>query len=101
MPIRDQLLRHMDAACDFAGRSRKVVGFYAVDGEPPESEQVPEGWQQAVAQTPDSGVVARSLPHRGELERSEIVDGVLGAVTWQRICREFGIPVPPANDLPT
>jgi hypothetical protein len=46
MPVRDQLLRHMDAALGYAGRSRRVVGFYAVEGDPPMIRQYPKNGVQ-------------------------------------------------------
>jgi hypothetical protein len=94
MPVRDQLLRHMDAALEFAGRSRRVLGFYAVEGEPPDEDAVPERWRAAVAGTVSPEVVEGSLPHRSTREREEFAAGVLGAVTWQRVCNLFGLPFP-------
>ena len=60
MPVRDQLLRHMDAGLEFAGRSRRVIGFYAVEGEPPDEEAVPERWRRAVQETVSPAVVRRA-----------------------------------------
>jgi hypothetical protein len=95
MPVRDQLLRHMDAALGYAGRSRRVVGFYAVEGDPPDDPAVPEKWRAAVRGTVSEDIVGESLPHRSSRDRAALAEGVLGAVTWKRICEIFGLSFPP------
>lgn len=90
--VRHQMLRHLDGAWD--GREgREVVWFFAVEGDDgPEAEAVPAKWQHKAARTVAPDTLAASLPHLGDEERREIAQRFLGVVTWQRICREFGIP---------
>ena len=51
--------------------------------EPPAKEQV------------SPVLLEKSLPHRTDGERADIAQGFLGVTTWQRVCREFGLPWPP------
>jgi len=89
MPIRSQMLRHIDCAWEIRGK-KQVIGFYIVEGEG-QSEKVPEKWRSFSAETICSDILASSLPHRGQEEREGIASCFIGATTWQRICLEFGI----------
>lgn len=97
MERRSQLLRQMDAASEIAD-GRAVLGLLIVEGRHPDVMSVPSDWAQACAADLEPEMVNASLPHRTEAERRKIADGVLGAVTWQRVCREFDLPWPPAPD---
>ena len=90
MPVRLQILRHLDAAFEVAG-PRALVGFFMVEGG--EDSALPEVWQEACAQTLDPELLEASLPHRTPEERERIAEAFLGAVTWQRAMAELGVPV--------
>ena len=88
MPIRSQMLRHLDAAFDLAG-PRALFGFFMVEG--PDDGSLPETWRDAAQETLDPDLVAKSLPHRSKADRRIITEAFLGVTTWQRACRELGI----------
>ena len=89
MPVRLQMLRHLDAAYEIAG-PRALVGFFMVeDGE---DGALPEVWRQACAQTLDPELLEASLPHRSTEERQRIGEAFLGAVTWQHACDALEVP---------
>jgi hypothetical protein len=92
MPVRHQLLRHLDAVWDQrAGRS--VYALFIVEGEKGEAGvDVPDHWQHVCAETVDPSVLQASLPHRAPAERADMAKAYLGVTTWQEVCREFGIP---------
>lgn len=91
MPVRDQLLRHIDCAWEIRG-TRQVYGMMIVEGENGESaEDVPKRWQHWIEETTQNRILEASLPHRTPDERKEIAASVLGITTWQNVCREFGI----------
>ena len=91
MPVRHQMLRHIDAAWEVRGR-RSVYGFFVVEADPMEDPiRVPNKWKAFVERTRSPDVVARSLPHRGPEEQQGIVDAFIGATTWQRVVGEFGL----------
>ena len=99
MPIRLQMLRHLDAAFDLAG-SRALYGFFMVEGA--EDGSVPKAWVEAAEQTLDPELVERSLPHRSRDEREMIADAFLGVTTWQKACRELGVPTDSLpNEVPS
>jgi hypothetical protein len=89
MPVRHQMLRHLDCAWEIRG-NKEVVGFFIVQGENG-SEEVPMIWQESALQTTSDEAVGRSLPHRGPDEQNEIAKCFAGVTTWERVCREFGI----------
>ena len=95
MANRPQLIRHMDGAMAIA-EGRTVLSMLLVEGESDDPMTVPAKWTFQLEQhlQPDSLVL--SLPHRSERERQQIVSGVLGIATWQRVCNEFSICWPPA-----
>ena len=93
MPKRSQLIRHMDAALEMAD-GRRVLGLLLVEGESPNPMLVPERWTTASDEQIHT-LLEPSLPHRTAEERDIIAGGVLGAATWQRICKEFSIEWPP------
>jgi hypothetical protein len=95
MRVRHQLIRHMDAAWELRA-GRPVFGMMIVEGKG-DSEEVPEPWAtyDDVLAAPES--IAQSLPHRTEGERSAIMRGYLGVITWQQVCRQFQLPWPPAG----
>ena len=97
MAKRSQLIRHMDAACEKAN-GRKVLGLLLVEGESPSPMLVPKRWSAASDEQLQPTSLKCSLPHRTAEERDIIAGGVLGAATWQRICKEFSIEWPPVKD---
>lgn len=90
MPVRHQILRHLDAALGPAG-PRALWGFFMVEGAADGS--VPQVWLDTCASTLDPEILRRSLPHRSPEEREVIAAGFLGVVTWQRACAELGVPL--------
>lgn len=98
MQYRPQLIRHMDAAWEVAGR-RVVLGLLLVEGKTDDPLSVPKMWLQDIEKNLQDDQLASSLPHRSEQERQEIGAGVLGAATWQRVCHEFSIDWPPFQDV--
>lgn len=85
MPIRDQMLRHMDCAWEVRGR-RRVLGFYIVEEH---EGTLPAGWRTCARDTVQEDLLRASLPHRSADERASIAAGFLGVTTWQEVCREF------------
>jgi hypothetical protein len=88
MPVRHQMLRHMDAAREFYGRP--VIGLFAVEGADGTAALPPE-WSVWACATVGFEVVRRSLPHRSADEQEQIVRGFAGAVTWGAIVAHFGL----------
>ena len=92
MPVRHQVLRHIDSAWDIRGQ-RKVVGMFIVEGiGGAEGEEVPQHWRTVCSETTKAETVAGSLPHRSINERDQIAASYIGVTTWQRLCAEFHIP---------
>ena len=89
MPVRHQMLRHMDAAWEIRG-ARRVYGFFVVEADADDGA-VPESWIAAAADTVSEKTLRRSLPHRSAEETEGIANGFLGVTTWQAVCSEFGI----------
>lgn len=91
MPVRHQMLRHLDAAWEVV-RPKRLFGFFIVEGMGDASAvEVTEHWLQAMADTVSEDAVVGSLPHRSSEEREQIVKCFLGATTWQAVCKAFGI----------
>ena len=89
MPVRDQMLRHLDCAWEIRG-SRRVFGFMIVEGdEAGDPCAIPPAWSACAKEIMDGPVLIESLPHRTNEQRGELADCFLGVVTWQRLCREF------------
>lgn len=95
MPRRSQLLRHMDAALEVAA-TRRVFGLLIVEGTGTDPLEVDSFWRDQADAQVAADLLECSLPHRSRQERSTIAGGVLGVVTWQRVCSDRGIPWPPA-----
>jgi hypothetical protein len=93
MPMRDQLLRHIDCAWEIRD-TRRVLGFMIVEGDSGACD-VPQRWMDWVEDVVDKSrerdVLNDSLPHRNESERADIAKAVLGVTTWQQLCAEFNI----------
>jgi hypothetical protein len=95
MPKRCQMLRHMDAAWEIRG-TKRVLGMMIVEAPNGACEVSPiEYWQDDANKQVGPESMASSLPHRCALESEQIADGFLGVTTWQRVCAEFGITLPP------
>jgi hypothetical protein len=91
MPVRHQMLRHLDCAWEIRG-PRRVFGFFVVEGMGgSEAVEVPDRWVEAVNQTTSPQALEGSLPHRTSEERAEIANCFLGVTTWQRVCSKFRI----------
>lgn len=91
MKVRHQVLRNIDAAWDNRAH-RQVVAFFAVEGSEPDPTAVPDVWRNAVTATVSEAALSGSLPHRSPEVRQQMAGCFIGAVTWQAICREFGLP---------
>ena len=91
MPIRHQMLRHMDAATEISA-GRHLFGFFIVEGGlSPDDLSVSDQWLAAAVETVTPAAVERSLPHRTPEERESITSGFLGVTTWQAVCRALEI----------
>ena len=101
MPVRHQMLRHMDAAWEIRG-DRRVYGFFIVEATRG-SNTVPVHWVEAARDTLAPAAVSGSLPHRLPAEREEIVQGFLGVTTWQAVCHAYGLDsdIMPETSTPT
>jgi hypothetical protein len=90
MPVRHQMLRHLDGAWEIAA-GMSVIGFFIVEGEGAGGE-VPKKWVKYAKDTISETAIRSSLPHRGPEEQCSIASAFAGVTTWQRVCEEFGIP---------
>jgi hypothetical protein len=88
MDGRRQIWRHIDGAWEVRGR-RQVFGFFIVEGGT--DPDVPRAWRDDVIASLTPEALAASFPHRGAVELAQITSCLLGATTWQAVCREFGI----------
>jgi hypothetical protein len=91
MPIRHQMLRHIDAAWEIR-KGRSVYGLFIVSAKPEKTGTVPSTrWQKAVEITRNLDAVKKSLPHRSPDERADIANSLIGITTWESVCKEFGL----------
>lgn len=90
MPIRHQMLRHIDCAWEIRG-NKKVLGFFIVEGDS-DSGGLTDHWISECTDTISHEAICGSLPHRSEGERQRIASCFAGATTWQKVCKEFEIP---------
>ena len=88
MPVRHQMIRHLDCAWEIRGK-KQVIGFFIVEGKA--GEEVPGIWREFAKEMTGAEAIASSLPHRGPSEQNEIASCFKGVTTWQRVCREFAI----------
>lgn len=79
MPIRHQMLRHLDCAWEIRGR-KGVVGFFIVQGEDGK-EEVPTNWRDFARESVSTEAIRYSLPHRGPEEQRQIGDCFAGVTT--------------------
>jgi len=92
MPVRHQMLRHLDAAWEHR-QGRRIYGAFIVDREEGAASIAPSSaWHQAVEETISEEVLKGSLPHRSPEERWQIASALLGVTTWQAVCDEFQMP---------
>jgi hypothetical protein len=89
MPVRHQMLRHLDAALDTLD-GRALLGFFMVEGDG--EDAIPPVWRDACRDTLIPAAIDGSLPHRSEAERRIIRDAFLGVATWQRACQALDVP---------
>ena len=89
MPVRHQILRHLDAALEIRG-NRSLYGFFMVEGKSDGS--LPGVWRDACASTLSEEALSGSLPHRGPGDQEVIRNAFLGAVSWQAACDVLGVP---------
>jgi hypothetical protein len=90
MPVRHQMLRHIDAAWDTRA-SRRVVGLMIVEGDNGGSE-VPSPWREYRGSLEDSPELHASLPHRSPEERADILRAFAGVTTWQAVAATLDVP---------
>ncbi len=91
MPVRHQMLRHLDAAWEIKG-SRAVYGFFIVEADCEPPGDIPPVWQDFAKATVSTGALAGSLPHRKPEEQGRIAEAFLGVTTWPAVCARFDIP---------
>ena len=92
MPVRHQMLRHLDAAWEHRA-GRRIYGLFIVEMEEGAASLEPSSaWHKAVEETISADVLKGSLPHRSAEEQSQIASALLGVTTWQAVCDEFQIP---------
>ena len=96
MPIRHQMLRHIDAAWEIRGDKKHLYGFFIVEGDSDEMA-VPPNWVAAAKGSISEEALNRSLPHRSPSERAALAECFLGVTTWQAVCNCFDISW---NELP-
>jgi hypothetical protein len=89
MPVRHQMLRHMDCAWEIKG-SKQLIGFFIVEGNGRDPD-VPPFWLDQAPITMSPEAIKSSLPHRGPEEQKAIARCFIGVATWQQLCVEFGI----------
>lgn len=89
MPVRHQMLRHMDGAWERKG-SRRLIGLFIVEGE--EDGKLSAHWSKECRETISHDALIKSLPHRTPEERYHIAACYAGVMTWEALCHEFGIP---------
>ena len=89
MPVRHQMIRHLDGGLELAGE-RHLFGFFIVEGD--QQRAVPTEWVQASKETISDQSLARGLPHRSAEQIAIIRTSFLGVTTWQALCAELGIP---------
>lgn len=88
MPVRHQMLRHIDGAWEKRG-ARSVYGFFIVEDDG--AGQLPAAWVQYAKATVSQDALDKSLPHRTTEERAAIANAFLGVTTWQAVCAAFDI----------
>lgn len=93
MGRRSQLVRHMDAALEIAG-TRRVFGLLIVEPTETSDQRPTKFWLDQMEQQRSDEMLASSLPHRTAAERTLLKNGILGVTTWQRACRQLGVPWP-------
>jgi hypothetical protein len=91
MTGRHQMIRHLDAAFEIAGR-RSLYGLLVVEGGSAAPERVPDEWTTAADAMLRPDALDVSLPHRGNAERERIAQSFVGTTTWEAIRREFDLP---------
>lgn len=92
MPMRHQMLRHLDAAWEHL-RERRLYGLFIVEAdEAGEKGEPPAAWRMAVDASVSDEALEQSLPHRAPDQRSAIAAALLGVTTWQAVCDELQIP---------
>jgi hypothetical protein len=86
MPVRHQMLRHLDGAWDLR-EDHRVVGMFIVEGEGGnDAVAVSRSWMDRCAATVKPDVLESSLPHRSAPDRAAIARAYLGVTTWQAVC---------------
>lgn len=99
MANRNQMLRHMDAAAWNAPKGKRVFGLMIVEGDASgDGMTASDEWVTKCETIRSDAVMNSSLPHLSTAERRLLADGFLGVTTWQRVCRTFQLPWPPAKD---
>lgn len=92
MPVRHQMLRHLDAAWEQLQAGQRLAGFFIVESEEGAAgHSIPQRWREAAGTTLLPEVLVGSLPHRTPIERQRIAAAFLGVTTWQRICAALNL----------
>jgi hypothetical protein len=73
-------------------RARAAGGFLVVEGTGSHPDDVPAIWKDVAALVLDPGTLVSTLVHRDAPGRAAVATAFLGVTTWQRACRELGVP---------
>ncbi len=92
MPVRHQMLRHLDGAWEIKG-GRAVYGFFIVEEDSGRPGGILSAWKDFGKATVSPETLAQSLPHRTPEEQGRIAEAFLGVTTWQAVCGRFNIPL--------
>ncbi len=90
-PKRNQVLRNLDCAAEFARQTGRPNYFVLLVVEKPIVEADPLR-QQEIKAIINPGIVSDSLPHLSRDEREELLRHYLGYTTWQDIVETFKLP---------
>lgn len=90
MPVRHQMLRHLDAAWEIKG-GRATYGFI-MEADADHPGDIPPAWKDFAQATVSPEALGGSLPHRTPQEQVRIAEAFLGVTTWQAVCARFDIP---------
>ncbi|MBA3658618.1 MAG: hypothetical protein H0W67_03390 [Gemmatimonadales bacterium] len=92
MPVRHQLLRHLDSAWD-TRRERRLYGVLMVEADREISRsEPPAAWREGLERSLSEEALGQSLPHRAPEERASIGAALLGVTSWQAVCDELQVP---------
>ncbi|MEZ5288041.1 MAG: hypothetical protein R2712_25250 [Vicinamibacterales bacterium] len=90
MPVRHQMLRHLDAAWEIR-EQRPVVGLMIVEGENG-GGTLPAGYRDYRESLEGGTALDDSLPHRTKEERAVILQAFAGVTTWRAVLEALRVP---------